>query len=220
MNPSGNSRRNCPAAANPGQANLDGDGAGDACDPDDENDGVGDVDEVNCGSDPVNGLRRPERIDGAFAGVDDDGDTQIDEALPPAALAFDCDGDGYAGTHENQLYAPNLLGDQDPCRSNVFPVSAPPTPIGWPSDLRGETPFSENKVNIVDLGSFVVPLRRLSTDIGTSPGDFRWDLSPGSGILPDDINIIDMAAMITNKTGFPPMLLGGRAFNVDCPWPQ
>jgi hypothetical protein len=31
---------NCPAAANPDQADLDGDGAGDACDPDRDGDGV------------------------------------------------------------------------------------------------------------------------------------------------------------------------------------
>ena len=46
-------------------------------------DRVGDIDEPPCESDPLNGAIRPERIDGVFAGADDDGDTLVDEALPP-----------------------------------------------------------------------------------------------------------------------------------------
>ena len=60
--------------------------------------GVPDSVESACGSDPANAEFVPERVDGAFAGLDDDGDLQIDEALPPGSEAYDCDGDGYMGS--------------------------------------------------------------------------------------------------------------------------
>jgi len=43
---------NCPFVANPDQANYDNDSMGDACDPDDDNDGQSDADEIACGSNP------------------------------------------------------------------------------------------------------------------------------------------------------------------------
>ena len=184
-----------------------------------DGDGVSDADETACGGNPADAAVRPERIDANFAGADDDGDTQIDESLPPGTAAFDCDGDGYRGAREEHVYAPSTLGDQDACGSNAFPTADPPSPIGWPSDLRGETTFSANKVNIVDLGSFTNPIRRINTDVGTVPGDRRWDLTPGPGILPTDINVADLGVLVTGTTAYPPMLLGARAFNGPaCPW--
>ncbi|QQR79612.1 MAG: thrombospondin type 3 repeat-containing protein [Deltaproteobacteria bacterium] len=46
----GNGRDNCPFVANPLQDNLDQDRFGDLCDPDRDNDGLSDVDEVRLGS--------------------------------------------------------------------------------------------------------------------------------------------------------------------------
>jgi len=56
---------NCPRDSNPGQADLDGDGAGDACDPDDDADGVADVND-NCPR-----VSNPDQLDEDQNGVGD-----------------------------------------------------------------------------------------------------------------------------------------------------
>ncbi len=65
--------------------------------------------------------------------------------------------------------------------------------------------------------------RYLNTNVGTHPGDVRWDLVPGKGPFLKDINIQDLTALIAGQTGFPPMLGGKgtvKAFNGPvCPWP-
>ena len=119
---------NCPGLANPTQSNFDADAFGDACDTDIDGDGIlngsdaeadGDkvtnVDETNCGSDPNDSRRRPERVDGVFAGVSDDGDAQVDEALPPGATNSDCDGDGFKGSVEASVFPGGGNGDRDSC---------------------------------------------------------------------------------------------------------
>jgi hypothetical protein len=218
---------NCPLVANPTQTNTDGDSLGDACDTDDDNDGIADTIETPCGSDPVDvtpPLSRPERSDGPFATVDDDGDTQIDEPLPGGAANFDCDGDGYKGSAENHVfsYLAQTNGDQKTCQEpdTTFPNSAPHIRPSqrWPSDLAGAGAFSANKINIQDLSAFANPVRYLNRDVGTNPSDVRFDLVPGSTVGAD-INVADLAALTSGVTGAPPMLGGARAFGGPvCPY--
>jgi hypothetical protein len=172
-------------------------------------------------------LSIPERVDGIFAGADDDGNDGIDEPLPGGAANFDCDGDGYTGMAEDHVYSyvGQLDGDQKTCQE--YDLAHPnPNPnikpsLRWPSDFDNATsPLSSfNKITIRDLTSFFVPIRYFNTDVGTNPGDVRWDLVPGPGVSSDDINIVDIVATITGASGAPPMLGGAKAFGgPDCPW--
>jgi lysophospholipase L1-like esterase len=65
----------------------DDDGIPNESDPDDDNDGYWDDDELSKGSDPLDDTSTPEHCDG----VDNDGDTEVDEE--PTGADWDIDGD-------------------------------------------------------------------------------------------------------------------------------
>ncbi len=71
----------CPAIADPGQEDYDADGAGDACDLDDDDDGLSDVDEATAGTNPLD------------ADSDDDGLSDGDEVGTYATDPLDADSD-------------------------------------------------------------------------------------------------------------------------------
>ncbi len=79
----------------------------------------------------------------------------------------------------------------------------------WPSDFN-----NDKKVTLQDLTSFSAPIARLNTSIGSPNYNRRWDLIPGKGAFPNDINISDLTSLIGGTTGFPPMFGGTiKAFN-------
>jgi glucose/arabinose dehydrogenase len=176
---------------------------------DSDSDGVTDAAETACGASPTNPNLRPERTDDHLGGRDDDGDTAVDEPLPPGSADQDCDGDGFAGSAEANVFSASGR-DQDACGTTA-----------WPADFAaGGVPDSTNRVNIGDLTTFLAPLRRLDTSPPDTAFAVRWDLMPGAGVLPHVVNIADVTALLAGDSGFPPMFSGTRAFGgARCPWP-
>jgi hypothetical protein len=92
--------------------------------------------------------------------------------------------------------------DQDPCGT------------GWPADLASE----DNKLNIVDITSFILPLRADGTfnKIGhtvpdpNDPTIARWDLDPNNVINIADLNALNPS--VDAPTSRPPMFGGQSAF--------
>jgi len=214
--PSGNTSEF--SACEPATLDSDDDGVPDTTDPDDDGDGVHDVDEGPCGSNSLDATSIPERLDGAFATTDDDGDAAVDEALPSGSESFDCDGDGWSGADEMLIFsAGTTANDQDPCGNN-----------GWPADLD-----PNNTLDIGDFNSFLFPLRgdgsfnKFDHPVpdASDPDIARWDLDAGDGIIDiGDINAINPAVLA--PTARPPMFGGQPAFLSDvgngvggCPWP-
>ena len=207
--------------------------AGDA-----DGDGVPDITETNCGSDPTNGVSTPERADGIFAGADEDGDTLVDEALPPPAAASDCDGDGFKGAAEAGMpLCGNGVNDDgfitgggsddgvvdDGCPGGPAQVGAYSEgqfniglgdqdgcgANGWPAELAG----NNDRVTLQDVTSFVAPPpKKLNTSPGGPGFNSRWDLTPG-GSGGNWIVLQDLTALVAGPTAYPPMFGGAKAFN-------
>ena len=159
-----------------------------------DSDGVWDLDEFNCGVSTFGVSVFPERLNG----LDDDGDTATDEALPPGGDSFDCDGDGYVGTAEAHVFG--VGRDQARCGLG-----------NWPTDfVTGGVPDSTDRINVLDLVAYLAPTRHLNTNVGDNPGNVRWDIVPGKGVFSTDINVEDLISLIVMR---PAMFSGARAFN-------
>ncbi|MBI4150186.1 thrombospondin type 3 repeat-containing protein [Candidatus Woesearchaeota archaeon] len=116
---------NCPSNSNPSQTNTDGDSQGNACDSDDDNDGVAD------GPDNCNVVANPgqENADGGSAGdacdTDDDNDNILDGPDNCDLIAnpsqTDTDGDGLGNACDDDNDNDGILDGPDNCNDVYNP---------------------------------------------------------------------------------------------------
>jgi len=185
------------------------DSADDGCQPalDVDGDGFANALEFYLGSNPLVAASTPENI--VFPETcTDDADNDLDAKVDfrdAGCLVLDVDGD-YSLNHEDG--DDDNDGFDDDAEAHVGTIAQKSCGgDGWPADIVSSG-LSANKVNVQDLASFIAPVRHLGTNLGTQPGDERWDLVPGS-TFGTHINIQDMAALVTTA---PAMFGGVRAF--------
>jgi hypothetical protein len=207
---------NCPTVGNPAQTDADADTFGDACD-DDDGDGYTGVAEA--GTPLCEGAVNEDSMD----------DPVVNDGCPtvgaPEGGCFDVTDDDFDGWLNDGCPAVGVAPlDESAFSIGTSPVG--PCSVGpevgpspsWPSDLASaNTPDSTDLINIIDLTSFLAPIRYFDTrpDVAPPAGSAfsaRWDLEPGPGILGSWINIEDLVALLAGSTGFPPMFAPMRAF--------
>ncbi len=172
---------NCPDVANPDQANLDGDALGDACDPDDDNDGVPDLLD-SC----------PVLPNGGVAQQDSDGDLLGDLCDPcPYSALNDVDHDGVCTNVDNCPIAANAdqadtdhdsIGDacdydQDNDGVAYFVDNCQVTPNANQADSD-----YDGIGDVCDLDSDLAAVTQPGQQsVATNPPEYRWRFDPSSG---------------------------------------
>jgi len=137
-----------------------------------------------------------------FGGYLTSGTPTPSPATPSPTPDSDADSDGFTYAVEMHLGTnPN-----DPC-GNPNPAMPGSPSLAWPADLHVA---SAHRVDIVDIATFIVPVRRLGRSLGDARYDRRWDFVPGKGIFSEDINLTDINALIVAA---PAMFDFQRAFN-------
>lgn len=150
--------------------------------------------------------------------VDTAADGHVHEVCVTKAVSI-----GAGGTPSTPA-CPQMITDEDNdgfTEANELTIGTDPiVPCGfdgWPADLY-PTDASANKVDVLDITTYIVPVRRLNSSPGPGNFDARWDVSPGPAVPGGYwIDVQDLTVIVLFA---PPMLEGPRAFQgPPCPYP-
>ena len=135
-----------------------------------------------------------DRIDAEF--VASTGSLNDSFSIVGAAGSLDEDGDGFSASRESFVSTDPAV----PCGGQ----SASGTPSQtWPADLSTYG-ASRDRVNMLDLSSYIAPVRKVDTAPGNPKYSARWDLNADNAIT-----LIDLSTLTSLR---PPMFGGQKAF--------
>jgi arylsulfate sulfotransferase len=165
-----------PDAGGNSQVDTDGDALGDACDPDDDNDGLTDAQELALGTDPL------------LVDTDSDGLSDLSEVSAGDPLTYDIGVDT----------DPNDDDTDDDWIKDGVEVSRGTDPVD-PADYPGNGDFNENLV--INAGDVVACTRVLMT----AGYDMRCDAAPldinGAPMLDSNIDVSDILIILQRALG-------------------
>ncbi|MEX2431016.1 MAG: hypothetical protein WD645_03760, partial [Dehalococcoidia bacterium] len=119
-----------------------------------------------------------------------------------ATFNADQDGDGTKSGPERWM----LIGSLNRCEQGA-PYGSGPSG-GWAPDLAGY----DDKINVLDLSTYVGTPRRLNTKLGDTAWSQRWDLTPGPSAPGGAwVDVLDIQTAFQVQPPMPPYL-GNRAF--------